>query len=137
MNIQPLEFINALKLGKTERELNKTESLYVDPIRFNELVKKYEHTPESATEYLQTDYSNGYTICNNCGSFYQLGKGFSKHLSSGCLHCEGESKHRVYHVNASKPSEGGFQSRYMCVMFDDGMSYCKDKLEVEKFKSEI
>ena len=84
---------------------------------------------------MQTDYSNGFTICSNCGSYYDLGKGFTKHLSIGCLHCEGEAKHRVYHVNASKPSEGGFPARWMAQMFDDGMSYCKDRLQIEKFKN--
>ena len=134
MNITPEQFLQSLKEGKTERELNLTEDLYIDPIRLEELVIVYEHTKESATEYLQTDYSNGFTICSTCGSYYHLGKGFSKHLSKGCLHCEGEGKHRVYYVNASLPSEGGFPARFMSSMFDDGMSYIKTKLEIEKYK---
>jgi hypothetical protein len=137
MNIKPIEFLTALKDGKTEEELNKTESLYINPKELKELIVKYEHTEESATDHLTTDYSNGFTICGKCGSFYDLGKGFTKHLSNGCLHCEGQEKHRVYHVNASKPSEGGFPARYMCVMFDDKMSYCKDKLQIEKFKNNL
>ena len=83
---------------------------------------------------MQTDYSNGFTICSTCGSYYFLGKGFIKHLSKGCLHCEGEEKHRVYYVNASLPSEGGFPARWMSTMFDDGMSYVKSKLEIQKYK---
>ena len=134
MNITPEQFLQSLKEGKTERELNLTEDLYIDPIRLEELVIVYEHTKEYATECLQTDYSNGFTICSTCGSYYHLGKGFSKHLSKGCLHCEGEEKHRVYYVNASLPSEGGFPARFMSSMFDDGMSYIKTKLEIEKYK---
>lgn len=131
MNITPLEFLSSLKHGKTEFELNRTESLYIDPIEFKKLTsKKYGHTVQSATEHLQTDYSNGYTICSECGSFYQLGNGFTKHLSKGCLHCEGEEKHKVYRANASPPKYGGFPARDMCIMFDDGMSYVKSKLEV-------
>lgn len=91
----------------------------------------------SATEHLTCDYDNGFTICKKCGSFYDLGKGFTKHLSNGCLHCEGAEKHHVYHVNASKPSEGGFPARNMSNMFDDGMSYCEAELQIEKFKKEI
>ena len=136
MNISPETFLQSLKDGKTERELNLTESLYVDQHELKLLTSKnYGHSVESATFHLQTDYSNGFTICKCCGSFYHLGKGFTKHLSNGCLHCEGETKHRVYFVNASPQSQGGFPSRYMSVMFDDGMSYCKDKLEKEKYKN--
>ena len=131
MKLTPEQFLSAIIGGKTEFELNRTESMYVDPQELSRLMsKKYGHTYKSATEYLQTDYSDGFTICNSCGSFYQLGKGFTKHLSNGCLHCEGEEKHRVYYVNASKPSEGGFRARYMSQMFDDGMHYCKDKLQI-------
>lgn len=138
MNITPEIFLQSLKEGKTERELNLTESLYVDHIELKKLTsKKYGHTVKSATDHLQTDYSNGFTICGNCGSFYHLGKGFTKHLSKGCLNCEGEEKHFVYFVNASEPQYGGFPARYMSKMFDDGMSYCKDKLEIEKYKDII
>ena len=136
MNITPEQFLQSLKEGKPEKELNLTEDLYVDPIRLEELITVYEHTKESATEHLQTDYSNGFTICSTCGSYYHLGKGFRKHLSKGCLHCEAE-KHLVYHVNASLPSEGGFPARFMSIMFDDGLSYTKTKLEIEKYKSLI
>jgi len=135
MNITPEQFIKFLTDGKSEKELNKKESNTYSQVRLNELVKEYGHTIESAKEHLLTDYSNGYTICSCCGSFYQLGEGFTKHLSKGCLNCEGTEKHRVYQVNASKPSEGGFPARYMSVMFDDGMSYCKDKLVIEKYKN--
>lgn len=135
MNILPEDFLQQLAEGKTEFELNRTESLYVDQKELKKLTSKaYGHTIQSATEHLQTDYSNGFTICKCCGSFYSLGKGFTKHLSNRCLHCEGETNHRVYYVNASKPSEGGFPARYMSVMFDDGLHYCKDKLQIEKFK---
>ena len=134
MNILPEQFLQSLKDGKTEKELNKKESTYIDQSEFNRLVKEYGHTPESAKDHLLTDYSNGFTICSKCGSFYYLGKGFTKHLSCGCLHCEGSEKHRVYFVNASNPSEGGFPARHMSIMFDDGMSYCKDKLQIERFK---
>lgn len=137
MNITPEFFLQSLKDGKTEKELNKKESTYIDQSELNELIKKYGHTIESAKEHLSTDYSNGFTICSTCGSFYYLGKGFTKHLSNGCLHCEGSEKHRVYFVNASKPSEGGFPARYMSIMFDDGMRYCKDKLQIERFKNLI
>ena len=135
MNITPEQFLQSLKEGKTERELNLTEDLYVDLIRLQKLINTYGHTKESATDYLQTDYSNGFTVCNTCGSYYHLGIGFIKHLSKGCLHCEGEDKHRVYYVNASLPSEGGFPTRFMSSMFDDNMSYVKTKLEIEKYKS--
>jgi hypothetical protein len=137
MNITPKEFIQLIKEGKTEKELNKTDSLYVDPAKLRKLTLKYGHTIESATEHLTTDYANGFTICGKCGSFYDLGEGFTKHLSSGCLNCEGEAKHAIYYVNASKPREGGFPARFMSVMFDDGMHYCKDKLQIGVFKKEI
>ena len=133
MNITPEKFIEELKL-KSEFELNRTESMYVDEKELKILTSKYGHTREEAIIHLQTDWSNGFTICNKCGTFYQLGKGFTKHLSNGCLNCEGQSKHHVYHVNASKPSEGGFPARWMSLYFDDKMSYCKDKAEINKFK---
>lgn len=135
MNISPIEFIEKTLSGESEIALNKNESDFVDYDRLNELVKKYGHTKEEATEYLLTDYSNGYTVCKCCGSFYQLGKGFKKHLSNGCLNCEGEAKHRVYHVEASAQKYGGFPARYMSVMFDDGMSYCVDELQKELYKN--
>ncbi len=138
MKINPETFLTLLKEGKTEFELNRTESLYVDPIELKRLTSKnYGHSIQSATEHLTTDYSNGYTICKKCGSFYELGKGFTKHLSDGCLFCEGEPKHRIYYVNASERRYGGFPARYMCIMFDDGMHYTKDNLEIEKYKSEV
>lgn len=137
MNITPEQFLQSLKDGKTERELNLLPADEIDFSERGKLIRKYGHTFQSATDYLSTDYRNGFTICDKCGSYYELGKGFTKHLSNGCLHCEGESKHRVYHVNASKPSEGGFPARYMSQMFDDGMSYCKDRLQIEKFKELI
>lgn len=133
MNITPQEFLQSLKEGKTERELNLLPTYEIDFSERSTLVRKYGHTFQEATNHLSTDYKNGFTICATCGSFYALGKGFTKHLSKGCLHCEGEEKHRVHHVNASKPSEGGFPARYMSTMFDDGMSYCKDKLQIKKF----
>ncbi len=134
MNIEPTEFIQRLKAGESEKELNRKESDYIDQSELRILVKKYEHTVESATEHLLTDYSNGYTICGSCGSFYQLGKGFTKHLSKGCLNCEGKDKHRVYHVDASTPMYGGFPARDMCVMFDDGLHYTKNGLQVGLYK---
>ncbi len=133
MNIIPEKFIKLLKEGKTEFELNRTESMFVDPEQLKLLCSKYEHTIKSATDYLTTDFTNGFTICKKCGTFYQLNSGFTKHLSNGCLHCEGEKKHTVYHVNASSPSEGGFPARWMAQYFDDGMSYCKDKAEINKY----
>jgi hypothetical protein len=134
MNLTPIEFIEAIKKGKTEFQLNRNESDYYDESEFRKLVKKYGHTAEEAKTHLQTDYTNGFTICKNCGSYYHLGKGFTKHISNGCLHCEGKEKHNVYFVNASPKDEGGFHARYMSVMFDDKMSYCYDKLIVEKFR---
>lgn len=135
MNITPEQFIEAMLNGQDEKELNRKESSYINPAELRKLMsKQYGHTYESATDHLLTDYSNGFTVCKCCGSFYQLGKGFTKHLSNGCLHCEGEGKHMVYWVNASRPSEGGFPARYMCPMFDDGLHYCKDKLQIEKYK---
>lgn len=95
MNITPEEFIALLNEGKTEKELNKKEGPFIDPAEIKKLTsEKYGHTVESATDFLTTDYSNGFTICKKCGSFFHLGEGFTKHLSNGCLHCEGEGKHR-------------------------------------------
>ncbi len=136
MQLTPEQFIAAIQSGATEHELNRTEDLYIDSVELRRLTSpRYGHTIESAKEHLTTDYSNGFTICSNCGSFYHLGKGFTKHISKGCLHCEGEEKHRVYHVNASPKEYGGFPARYMSQMFDDGMSYCRDKIQTEKYKS--
>lgn len=140
MNITPEQFLQGLKDGKTETELNHTESGYIDHIELTKLTsRKYGHTLESAKDHLLTDYSNGFTICNQCGSFYQLGNGFTKHLSNGCLHCEGEAKHNTYQHKGNKPERGwaGTQPRQMSQMFDDGMHYCVAKLEKEKYKSLI
>lgn len=138
MDLTPEQFITELKAGKSEFELNRKHSLYIDSKELGKLMsEKYGHTLESATEHLQTDYSNGFTVCKKCGSFYQLGKGFTKHLSNGCLHCEGSANHRVYFVNASLPKDGGFPARWMSQAFDDGLHYCKDKIEANKFLSVI
>lgn len=137
MNIQPKEFLKMLLSGKTEADLNKKNyEPIIDPKELRKMIKNG-HTHESAIEFFNTDYSNGFTICKCCGSFYQLGEGFTKHLSNGCQNCEGEEKHKVYHVNASKPKDGGFPARYMSVMFDDGMHYTKDKLQIGAFKREV
>jgi hypothetical protein len=132
MHLSPEEFITKVKEGKSIEELNQKELCGV----YNDVVLKqliiYGHTLESAREHLDTDYSNGYTICNKCGSYYHLGDGFTKHLSNGCMHCEGEAKHRVYFNEG--PEDSVFPPRYMSVMFDDGMHYCKNKLEIEKYK---
>jgi hypothetical protein len=134
MYILPENFIKEIKSGKSERSLNLLIDPYFDSDKIKELIRNG-HTLKSAKEHLSTDWSDGYTICNKCGSYYHLGKGFTKHLSTGCLHCEGEEKHRVYWVNASSPEYGGFSARYMSIMFDDRMSYCKGKLQIEKFKA--
>lgn len=136
MNITPEQFLQSLKEGKTEKQLNKVETLGYTQSEYKKLIK-YGHTHESAIEHLNTDYSDGYTICKVCGSFYHLGQGFTKHLSNGCLHCEGTKKHNVYHVNASTPKYEGFPARDMSQMFDDGLHYYKDKLQIEKFKELI
>lgn len=134
MNITPEEFLSALQSGKTERELNLTESLYVDRKELEKLMsKKYGHSLQSATDHLQTDYTNGFTICAKCGSYYHLGNGFTKHLSNGCLHCEGETKHMVYWHKGNNERNYKSDPRYMSVMFDDGMHYKKDNLQIEKF----
>lgn len=137
MKLSPIEFLIEIATGKTEKELNiKDEPFYIDSSEVKKLIR-YGHSAFSAREHLSTDFEYGFTICSHCGSFYELGKGFTKHLSNGCLHCEGEEKHRVYHVNASEPKYGGFPARWMSQMFDDGMSYCKNKLQIEKLKEEI
>lgn len=137
MLLTPESFIKALQNGAKEIDLNKlSDTPQFNSIEIQKLIK-YGHTLESAKEHLNTDYTNGFTICANCGSYYHLGKGFTKHLSNGCLHCEGEAKHRCYHVNASRPSEGGFPARWMSNMFDDKMSYCKDNIQIEKYKEQI
>lgn len=135
MNITPEQFIALSLAGETEYKLNRKEDLSINQSELNKLVSEYGHTVQSAKDHLSTDYSNGFTICKCCGSYYDLGRGFTKHISNGCLNCEGEGKHMVYHVNASKPSEGGFPARWMSQIFDDGMSYCKDKLQIEKYKN--
>lgn len=68
-----------------------------------------------------------------------MGKGFKKHLSNGCLHCEGVSKHHVYWNKGDLSLDGksGFPPRWMSVMFDDKMHYCKNKLVIEKYKKEV
>lgn len=134
MNITPEQFLQSLKEGKTEKELNLTESLYIDTAELKKLTsKRYGHTIQSATEHLQTDYSNGFTICGTCGSYYDLGKGFTKHLSNGCLHCEGQEKHTTYYHKGNNERNYKTEPRWMSQMFDDGMHYCKDKLQIEKF----
>jgi len=138
MKLTPEQFINFLSTGKTEKEASRNESDYINPAELKKLTgKRYGHTIESATDHLLTDYSDGFTICKHCGTYFHLGKGFTKHISDGCLNCEGEEKHRVCHVNASKPSEGGLPARWMSQYFDDGMHYTKDKAEVEKYKKHL
>lgn len=141
MNITPVEFIAKIKEGKTEHELNLNENIivYNDIYKDKALQQKmnslitYGHNAESALEYLNTDYTNGFTVCGVCGSYAYMGKGFSKHLSKGCVHCEGLSKHDYYEVKGNHQ----FPARTMCQMFDDGMHYIKDKLEKEKYKNEV
>lgn len=135
MNITPIEFLESLIKGISESELNKNESDYIDMAELKKLIsKRYGHSYESATNHLLTDYSNGFTICGKCGSYYPLGKGFTKHLSNGCLHCEGEIKHYTYFHKGNNEIDYKTDPRYMSQMFDDGMHYCKDKLVIEKFK---
>lgn len=140
MNITPQQFIKSLKDDKTEKELNKKEVAFHDGREIRKLIK-YGHDLQSAKEHLETDYSNGFTVCGKCGSFYYLGDGFTKHLSNGCLHCEGTEKHDVYLNSGGSVGRGKtyrkFEPRYMSRMFDDGMHYCKDKLQIELFKNEI
>lgn len=140
MNITPEQFLQSLKEGKTERELNLTENLYFEPTTLKYIMHVYGYkTEESALAYLQTDHSNGFTICGLCGSYYHLGMGFIKHLSKGCIHCEGESKHKTHliFVYASPLSDIEFPVRSVSLMFDDGIGYSQAKLEIEKYKSLI
>lgn len=135
MKLTPEQFINEILSGKSEYDLNRTESMYVDPIKFKKLTsKRYGHTLQSAKDHLTTDYTDGFTICANCGSYYHLGNGFTKHLSNGCLHCEGESKHNTYWHHGNNERNYKTNPRWMAQMFDDGMHYCKDELEIEKYK---
>jgi hypothetical protein len=148
MKLTPVEFIEAIKNDKNVAELNLVENpKSIEQLKevskqnhnrrgtFNHLVRYYGHTEQSAQEYLNTDYSDGYTICKKCGSFYQLGKGFTKHISNGCVHCESNEKHPKNYNNGDKRL--GFAPRWMCCMFDDGLHYCADKLEIEKYKNEV
>jgi len=73
MYITPKEFIEGIKSGKTERELNLKPEPDFSQFSIDRLIKNG-HTTESAKEHLNTDYSNGFTICSECGSFYELGK---------------------------------------------------------------
>ena len=137
MNTTPENFLKLLLSGKTEKELNKKEDDFIDDKKYKKLIRKYGHTPEEAKEHLLTDYSDGFTICAKCGSYYHLGNGFTKHLSDGCLHCEGEAKHNVYFHKGNNKRHYKSEPRYMSQMFDDGMHYCKDKLQIELFNKEI
>jgi len=134
MNITPEVFLAELKNGnKSEHDLNRLENPYISHAEVTKLIR-YGHTLESAKDHLSTDYSNGFTICSSCGSYYHLGKGFTKHLSKGCLHCEPE-KHNVYYHHGNNEVNYKTSPRYMSIMFDNGIHYCKDKLQIEKFKS--
>lgn len=138
MNLTPIQFLDSIANGKTEKELNRKETDYIDQRELSKLTSKaYGHTIQSAKDHLLTDYSNGFTICAYCGSFYQLGNGFTKHISNGCLHCEGEVNHHTYYHNGNDERNYRTNPRWMSVMFDDGMHYCKDKLEIEKFKEYV
>lgn len=138
MNITPIEFIESLQNGSKESDLNKNESDYIDMAELKKLTsKRYGHTWQSAKDHLLTDYSNGFTICGKCGSYYDLGPGFTKHLSNGCLHCEGESKHYTYFHKGNNEWNYKTSPRWMSQIFDDGMHYCKDKLVIGKFKDQI
>lgn len=135
MTLTPIQFINLLSTGKTEKECNRNESDYIDPAELKKLTsKRYGHTIQSAKDHLLTDYADGFTICKNCGSYYHLGKGFTKHISNGCLHCEGESKHNTYYHNGNNGRNYKSSPRWMSHMFDDGIHYCKDNLKIEEFK---
>jgi len=134
MKLTPIEFLTELKNGKTEKELNKNGMTEFDSSELKKLIK-YGHNLNSAKELLSTDFSDGFTICKKCGSYYHLGNGFTKHLSNGCLNCEGENNHRCYYVSASKQSEGGFPARWMSQMFDHGIHYCKNELRKEIYKN--
>lgn len=134
MNLTPEQFIESILSGETERDLNKQVAPVILSKDVLKLIK-FGHSAESAREHLSTDYSNGFTICRCCGSFYQLGEGFTKHLSNGCLNCEGIGKHHTYYHEGNNEREYKTSPRWMSVMFDDGMHYCKDKLQIERFKS--
>lgn len=135
MNIAPEKFIELLLSGKTERELNLTESGYIDNAELKKLTsKKYGLTYAEAREHLLTDWDNGYTICKCCGTFYQLGQGFTKHLSNGCLNCEGKEKHSTYFHRGNNERNYKTNPRWMAQYFDDGMHYCMDKAEINKFQ---
>lgn len=135
MNLTPKQFIELLSTGKTEKELNRKESDYINPAELRKLTSKaYGHSIESAKDHLLTDYSNGFTICKRCGTYYHLGNGFTKHLSDGCLNCEGETKHKVYYHHGNNERNYKTSPRWMATYFDDGMHYCRDKAEIEKFK---
>lgn len=135
MTLTPEQFINLLSTGKTEKDANRNESDYIDAAELRKLTgKKYGLTHAEATEHPLTDYSNGFTICKHCGTFYQLGSGFTKHISDGCLNCEGEEKHQVYWHNGNNERDYKSSPRWMAIYFDDGMHYCKDKAEVGRFK---
>src|SRR6185436_2349665 len=102
MNLTPEKFLEMLGNKWSEKELNTVSTsqtfaeLWGDRMRKNPanlryLVKHCGHTIESGIEHLNTDYSDGFTICDTCGSYYHLGKGFTKHLSHGCVNCEGDT----------------------------------------------
>lgn len=134
MNITPEEFLKEIKNGKSEKDLNRLENPYFDNNDIKNLIR-YGHTLNSAKEYLSTDFTNGFTICKNCGSFYHLGKGFTKHLSNGCVNCEGTEKHYTYWHKGNNEPNYKTSPRLMCIMFDDGMHYIKDKLQINHFKN--
>lgn len=134
MKLTPIQFINYLSTGKTEKEANRNESDYYDHKEATKLIRHYGHTATEAREYLQTDYSDGFTICKHCGTFYHLGQGFIKHISDGCLNCEGEEKHWVYYHNGNNERNYKTSPRWMAQYFDDGIHYCKDKAEISKYK---
>lgn len=135
MNLTPEKFIELLFTGKTEKELNRNESDYIDSAELKKLTgKKYDLTHAEATDHLLTDWTNGFTICKHCGTYYHLGNGFTKHLSDGCLNCEGEKKHRVYWHSGNNERNYKTSPRWMAQYFDDGIHYCRDEAEIQKFK---
>lgn len=135
MTLTPVQFINLISTGKTEKDCNRKESDYIDPAELKKLTgKKYGLTLAEAREHLLTDYSDGFTICKCCGTYYHLGNGFTKHISDGCLNCEGEDKHRVYWHKGNNEWNYKTSPRWMAQYFDDGMHYCKDKAEPGKYK---
>lgn len=136
MKLTPEQFIERILSGENEKDLNRKESNYIDQKELKRLTSKaFGHTYESAKNILLTDYSDGFTICKCCGSYYHLGKGFTKHLSNGCLNCEGTEKHYTYYHHGNNERNYKSNPRWMSQMFDDGMHYCKDDLEIEKYKS--